>query len=72
MADPTRFLTLNEVLRILEHLKRRKNRSPSMHLNLLVFRFSCCCGLRRAEIAGLRFTDLVLSGARPCILVRKD
>ncbi|MCX7429251.1 MAG: site-specific integrase, partial [Planctomycetia bacterium] len=47
-------------------------RSPSMHLNLLVFRFSCCCGLRRAEIAGLRFTDLVLSGARPCILVRKD
>jgi integrase len=72
MADPTRFLTLNEVLRIIKDLKRRKKRSRSSHLNLIVFRLSCCCGLRRAEIAGLKFTDLVLSGARPCILVRKD
>ena len=71
MADPTRFMTLNEVLRIIKDLKRRKKRSRSSHLNLIVFRLSCCCGLRRKEIAGLRFTDLVLSGARPCIIIRK-
>ena len=72
MADRTRFLTLNEVLRILKDLKRRKKRSRSSFLNLIVFRLSCCCGLRRKEIAGLVFTVLVLAGARPCILVRKD
>jgi len=72
LADPTRFLTLDEVLRILEDLKRRKKWSVSSHLNLIVFRFSACCGLRRSEIAGLKFTDLVLSGARPCVIVRKD
>ena len=72
MADPTRFLTLNEVLRILKDLKPRTKRSRSTHLNLIVFRLSCCCGLRRKEIAGLRFTDLVLSGAHPCIIIRKD
>ena len=72
MADPTRFLTLDEVLRILKDLKRRKKRSRSSHLNQIVFRLSCCCGLRRAEIAGLKFTDLVLAGARPCVIVHKD
>ena len=71
MADPTRFLTKDEVLSILKDLKRRKKRSRSSHLNLIVFRLSCCCGLRRAEIAGLKFTDLVLAGARPCVIVRK-
>ena len=71
MADPTRFLTLDEVLRILDDLKRRKKRSDSSFLNLIIFRLSCCCGLRRATIAGLNFTDLVLAGARPCVTVRK-
>jgi integrase len=72
MADPTRFLTKDEVLRILKDLKRRKKRSRSSHLNLIIFRLSCCCGLRRAEIAGLKFTDLVLAGPRPCIIIRKN
>jgi integrase len=72
MADPTRFLTLDEVLRILKDLKRRKKRSVSSFLNLTIFRLATCCGLRRKEIAGLRFSDLVLAGARPCIVVRKD
>ena len=72
MADPTRFLTKDEVLRILKDLKRRKKRSRSSHLNLIVFRLSACCGLRRGEIAGLKFADLVLAGARPCVIVRKD
>ena len=72
MADPTRFLTKDEVLRILKDIRKRKKRSRSSHLNLIVFRLSACCGLRRAEIAGLKSTDLVLAGARPCVIVRKD
>jgi integrase len=72
MADPTRFLNLDEVLRIIADLKRRKRRSQSSHVNLVIFRLSCCCGLRRSEIAGLLLSDLVLGGARPCIIVRKD
>lgn len=70
MADFTRFLSLDEVLRILKDLRRRKRRSVSSHLNMIVFRFSCCCGLRRSEIAGLKFTDLVLAGSRPCVIIR--
>ena len=72
MADPTRFLTLDEVLLVLKDLHKRKKRSRSSHLNLIIFRFSCCVGLRRGEISGLKFTDLVLVGARPCIRIRKD
>jgi len=70
--DSTRFLTLDEVLRIITDLKRRKKRSRSSHLNLVLFRFAACCGLRRSEIAGLTFLDLVLAGARPCVVVRKE
>jgi integrase len=71
VADPTRFLTLDEVLRIIKDLHRRKKRSRSSFLNLIIFRLSCCCGLRRGEIAGLNFSNLVLAGARPCIIVPK-
>lgn len=72
MPDPTRFMTRDEVPLIIKDLHRRAKRSVSSHLNLIIFRLSCCCGLRRSEIAGLRFTDLVLAGARPCITIRKE
>lgn len=72
MPDFTRFLTLSEVLLVIDDLHRRARRSRNSQLNLVVFRFACCCGLRRSEIAGLRFSDLVLSGARPSVRVRKD
>ncbi len=72
MADPTRFLTLDEVLRVIKDLKRRKKRSVLSFSNLIVFRLAACCGLRRGEIAGLKCTDLVLAGVRPCILIRKE
>ena len=54
MADSTRFMSLDEVLRVLRDLTRRKKRSHTSFLNLIIFRFACCCGLRRAEIAGLQ------------------
>ena len=72
MPDPTRFMTLEETLEVIADLKRRKKRSVNSRMNLIVFRLACCCGLRRSEMAGLRLSDLVLSGARPCILIRKE
>ncbi len=71
MAAPTRFLAKDEVLRILQDLKRRKKGSRSSHLNLIIFRLACCCRLRRKEIAALRFTDMILAGAPPCVIVPK-
>jgi len=72
MPSSDRFLLLQECLAVIRDLHRRKKRSVSSHLNLIVFRFACCCGLRRSEIAGLKFTDLVLAGPRPCVIVRRD
>ena len=71
MASPERFLTKDEVLLILRDLHRRKKRSIFSHENLIIFRLSCCAGLRRKEISGLRLADLVLAGPRPVVLVRK-
>jgi len=72
MPDPTRFMTIREVRKVILDLKRRAKRSKQARANLVIFRLSCCCGLRRAEIGGLVFTDLVLTGERPCIQIRKE
>jgi integrase len=72
MPSFERFLELDEARLVIEDLHRRAKRSRISHLNLIVFRLACGCGLRRGEIAGLKFTDLVLAGPRPLLLVRKD
>jgi len=71
MPDFTRFMTKDEVLAVLADLHRRSELSRTSFCNLIIFRFACCCGLRRKEVAGLIFTDLILAGARPCIHIRK-
>jgi integrase len=72
MPDPTRFMTFREVRKVLRHLQFAKLLSDHGFLNLVIFRLSCCCGLRCKEIHGLRMSDLVLGGTRPCIVVRRD
>ncbi len=47
-------------------------RSLSKRVDLVIFRLSCCCGLRRAEISGLRISDVVVGCPRPHIKVRRD
>ncbi len=72
MAAPYRFLTLDEVLKILADLKLRAKRSRSSRLNLMIFRLSCCCGLRRGEMVALKLSDLILTGPKPCLRVRRE
>lgn len=74
MKDPTKILTRDEVRAVLADLKQRIEKSgrPLIRSQLIVFRLACCCGLRRAEIAKLRVGDVLTSGARPAIGIRKD
>jgi integrase len=72
----SRVLQADEVSAVVGDLKvrlgRRKGRSQTLQLNLLVFRLSCCCGLRRKEIAGLQMRDVIVVGPRPYIDIRAD
>lgn len=70
--DATSILGKDEVLLVLKDLKRRAKRSANSRLNLIIFRLSCCCGLRVCEITGLQVGDVVVGGSRPVIRVRKD
>jgi integrase len=69
---PWRFLTLQEILQVLDDIRRRGKRSLSTRMNLVVFRLACGCGLRRKEIAGLVLSDLILTGPKPCVHVRAE
>jgi integrase len=76
-VDATRILTRREVQLVLERLHRAVNRVPSRRslnacANLIIFRLSCCCGLRRCEIRGLNIGDMKLGGERPVLFIRKD
>jgi integrase len=72
MPASYKFMLLDEVLVVLKDLKRRSRHSISKRLDMIIFRLSCCCGLRRTEISGLVMSDLMLTGPRPCITVRKE
>lgn len=65
-----KFLTLDEIRAVVRDLRSR--RSISARWRLILFRLSCCCGLRRKEISHLRVQDLVLDGPRPGIVVRRE
>jgi integrase len=73
--NASQILQRDEIAAILAHLaghcKQGKRASPSWWQTRIVFRLSCCCGLRRKEIGGLNLGDLITTGPRPCIHVRK-
>ena len=69
--DSTKILTREEIQSVLRDLHRRAKGSINSWQNLVVFRLSCCCGLRAMEICGLDVADVLVSGPRPCIRVRK-
>jgi len=55
------------------YLQRHKKHTPasmSAWQQLMVFRLSCCCGLRRMEIGNLRLKDMDLHSPRPHLKIR--
>lgn len=67
-----KIFTRGEIRDVLADLHRKSKRSLSSHENLIIFRLSCCCGLRVSEIVGLQLNDLKLEHRRPHIQVRKE
>jgi integrase/recombinase XerD len=70
LADPTKILTRREIAAVLRELQRKAQRSPSMRLNLIVFRLATCCGLRASEIAQLQMDDVRTETSRPHLRIR--
>ncbi len=60
-----KILTSTEIRDVLTELKRKSKRSISTRTNLIVFRLSCCCGLRVSEISGLRMRDIKINETKP-------
>jgi integrase len=65
------ILAVDEVCTVVQDLRRRGQLYKNSRKNLAVFRLSAGCGLRRKEIAGLNLEDIIVTGPRPCIRVRK-
>lgn len=74
--NATRFLSISEVLRIVASLKRRASnprlRTSAAKANLIIIRLTCGAGLRVSELCGIKMSDVVVSGPRPAIRVRRD
>lgn len=68
--DSTKILYAEEVKDVLKYLL--KYSSQSMLRRRVTFRLSCCCGLRRCEIAGVNLNDFTTEGPRPVIRIRKE
>lgn len=72
LLDRTRILQADEIAAVVADCTKKMKRSPTLEVNLIVFRLSCQFGLRRKEIAGLQMRDVVLFGPRPHIIIRKE
>lgn len=70
--NPQRVLQRDEIAAVLADLHRKAKRTVGAQTNLIIFRLSCCCGLRVQEIAGLNMNDVSVVGPRPAIRVRKE
>lgn len=68
-----RVLGKDEIQAVIQWNKpaRRKKRLNT-HRNFVIFRLSCCCGLRSKEIRGLNLGDFFLKTDKPFIRIRKE
>ncbi len=69
--DQNKILTREEIVEVLDDMKRRGRRSVNSRQNLIIFRLACCCGLRASEIAGLKLQNIKLGGKKPNIYITK-
>lgn len=65
------ILTKSEVKVIVTRLKTRRAKQNAA-LNLAIFRLSCCCGMRRCEISGLKMSDFLDNPDRARMRIRKE
>lgn len=68
--DPSKILSSSEIAALLAECQRRSLRSINSQMNLVLFRTSCCIGLRVSEISDLELRDIVLTDVRPHVVVR--
>ncbi len=54
------------------HKPLRRKKRLNTHRNFVIFRLSCCCGLRCKEIVGLNLGDFFLKTDKPFIRIRKE
>lgn len=63
------ILHRDEIARVLQDQEVRDHKND--RVNRLLFRLSCCCGLRRKEISGLNVGDVDTIGRFPTITITK-
>lgn len=68
-----RVLGKAEIQKVIQWNKPiRRKRRLNTHRNFVIFRLSCCCGLRCKEIVGLNLGDFFLKTDKPFIRIRKE
>ena len=68
------ILQLDEIKQVVAHAQQASCglTRHAASCQLITFRLSCCCGLRRCEIAGVNLGDFLLQGSRPHITIRAE
>ena len=67
----SKILKRGEIATVLGELHRKSSRSVNTRQTLIVFRLSCCCGLRVSEVCGLRMRDIRVNVERPYLRIPK-
>ena len=75
--SPTRVLSRDEIQAVVRgHRTWREGAKairPTIYQHYIIFRLSCCCGLRSKEIAGINLGDFIsIDGSRPELRIRKS
>jgi integrase/recombinase XerD len=69
--DATKILSRDEIVQVIKRLRSKSKRSKLRLGQLAIFRLACCCGLRSKEIRGIDMGDVIVTGDRPAIRIRK-
>ena len=71
-VSDSKILKRGEIGRVLSELHRKSSRSVNTRQTLIVFRLTCCCGLRVSEACGLRLRDVRVNVDRPYLRIPKS
>lgn len=70
MITHQKILQPDEIAIVLADMQLRQH-TKNGRLNLVIFRLSCCCGLRAGELCALNIGDVIVDGPCPAITVRR-